>query len=167
MPMHDSKSLNDNVTVRTGNIREVKQKRLLLSNLREAFVHFKEVSPDVVIGFSSFASLRPRQVVLPGDALQKGSSPPPTSELYIFFLQGSGGTHTVCVCQLCHNPTLALGGSGMASDEHFKRIFDADPHRDMTTKVGAPTRFCSTVGALTISAFRDPIPTELKLCRPL
>lgn len=42
---------------------------------------------------------------------------------------------TVCVCQTCHNPTLALGGSGMASDEPFKRIFQADPHRDMTTKV--------------------------------
>ena len=72
----------DCVTVRTGNLKEVKQKRLLLSNLREAFVHFKETSPNVVIGFSSFASLRPRQVVLPGDTPQMVTSPQLTSAIY-------------------------------------------------------------------------------------
>ena len=56
----------DCVTVRIGGVREVKQKRLLLLNLREAYALFKEERPDCSIGFSTFASLRPREVVLPG-----------------------------------------------------------------------------------------------------
>ena len=33
------------------------QKRLLLSNLSEIYVHFKEENPNVSVGFSTFATL--------------------------------------------------------------------------------------------------------------
>ena len=56
----------DCLTVRTGGVREVRQKRLLLLGLREAYAQFKEDHPTCVIGFSTFATLRPKEVVLPG-----------------------------------------------------------------------------------------------------
>ena len=42
------------------------QKRLLLCNLKEAYQHFKSVHPDAKVGFSTFASLRPKECVLAG-----------------------------------------------------------------------------------------------------
>ena len=60
----------DCVTVRTGGLREVKQKRLLLLSLREAYAAFREEQPECSLGFSTFASLRPREVVLPGKIFQ-------------------------------------------------------------------------------------------------
>ena len=56
----------DCLTVRTGGVREVRQKRLLLLGLREAYAQFKEDHPTCSIGFSTFATLRPKEVVLPG-----------------------------------------------------------------------------------------------------
>ena len=56
----------DCITVREGRTKTVKQKRLLLSNLREAFVQFKQNNPDFAIGFSTFATLCPREVILAG-----------------------------------------------------------------------------------------------------
>ena len=56
----------DCITVREGRTKTVKQKRLLLSNLREAYIQFKQINPDLAIGFSTFASLRPREVILAG-----------------------------------------------------------------------------------------------------
>ena len=52
-----------------------------------------------------------------------------------YFYSGSSGTHSICVCTYCHNPTLALNGSGMAYEGPFKNIFGADHERQMTTKV--------------------------------
>ena len=56
----------DCLSVRVGGVREVRQKRLLLLGLREAYASFKEDNPDCSIGFSTFATLRPKEVVLPG-----------------------------------------------------------------------------------------------------
>ena len=56
----------DCLSVRVGGVREVRQKRLLLLGLREAYAQFKEDHPTCSIGFSTFASHRPREVVLPG-----------------------------------------------------------------------------------------------------
>ena len=56
----------DCLSVRVGDVREMRQKRLLLLGLREAYAQFKEDHPTCSIGFSTFASLRPREVVLPG-----------------------------------------------------------------------------------------------------
>lgn len=68
---------NDTVSVRLPDGRkEPRQKHMLLCNLNEAFCAFKMKYPDTVISFSSFAELRPKQVVLAGDP----------------------GTHSVCVC---------------------------------------------------------------------
>ena len=53
-----------------------KQKWLVLCNLHELFVAFKERNPDVKIGFSKFCTLRPKWCVI----------------------AGSSGTHSVCVC---------------------------------------------------------------------
>lgn len=62
------------------------QKRLILSNLKELYKCFKEENARVKIGFSKFASLRPKNCVL----------------------AGASGTHTVCVCTLHQNPILML-----------------------------------------------------------
>ena len=53
----------------------------------------------------------------------------------MYFYSGSSGTHSICVCTYCHNPSLALTGSGMAYEGPFKNIFGADHERHMTTKV--------------------------------
>lgn len=76
----------DFVSVKTGNKRLAVQKRLLMMTLREAFNRFNEVYVNVKIGFSSFASLRPRQCKL----------------LTIT------GTHNVCVCTTHENVNLIL-----------------------------------------------------------
>ena len=48
--------------------KEERRKHLLLSNLNEAYCLFKRQNPDVSVGFSTFAALRPEEVVLPGDS---------------------------------------------------------------------------------------------------
>lgn len=62
------------------------QKRLVLSNLKELYKCFKEQNAEAKIGFSKFASLRPKNCVL----------------------AGASGTHSVCVCTLHQNPKLML-----------------------------------------------------------
>jgi hypothetical protein len=44
------------------------QKRLILGNLKEICNKFKNDFPDIKIGFSKFCHLRPRYVILAGDA---------------------------------------------------------------------------------------------------
>ena len=46
--------------------KEERRKHLLLSNLNEAYCLFKQQHPDVSVAFSTFATLRPEQVVLAG-----------------------------------------------------------------------------------------------------
>jgi len=60
------------------------QKRLLLCNLKELFVEFRNLHPNVTISFSKFCSLRPKWCVL----------------------LGSSGSHAVCVCALHQNAKL-------------------------------------------------------------
>lgn len=43
-----------------------KQKKLILCNLKEAYVLFKQKHPDNKIGFSKFAELRPKHCILAG-----------------------------------------------------------------------------------------------------
>ena len=56
----------DFVSVIVGDQRIHKQKRLILCNLKELFHEFKNQHPDVSIGFSKFAELRPKQHILAG-----------------------------------------------------------------------------------------------------
>ena len=53
-----------------------RQKRLVLCNLKKAYHQFITEHPDVKVGFSKFAELRPKECVL----------------------AGATGTHSVCVC---------------------------------------------------------------------
>ena len=75
--------------------REHRQKRLLLCNLKEAYQHFKVLHPSVKVGFSTVASLLPKECVL----------------------AGSSGTHTVCVCTH-QNTKLLFIGSKMSVLSH-------------------------------------------------
>ena len=84
----------DYVTVRDEYGSRKVQKRLILGNLKEIYQLFKEDLNNPKIGFSTFASLRPRHCVL----------------------AGSSGTHNVCVCTSHQNVKLmvaALGISGL------------------------------------------------------
>ena len=75
------------------------QKKLVLCNLKELFALFKEKYPEVVLGFSRFAGLRPKHCVL----------------------AGSSGTHTVCVCIVHENTKLMLDALKLSN---FKTIKD-------------------------------------------
>ena len=63
-----------------------KQKRLVLCNLHELFVTFKERNPDVKIGFSKFCTLHLKWCVI----------------------AGSSGTHSVYVCTAYQNTILLV-----------------------------------------------------------
>lgn len=65
------------------------QKRLILSNLKEAYIIFKEKYPQMKVGFSKFAELRPKHCVL----------------------VGKSGTHSVCVCTTHQNIKLMIENS--------------------------------------------------------
>ena len=76
----------DFVSVKQEGKRVHIQKRLVLCNLREVYQAFKTKHPDVKVGFSKFAQLRPKQCIL----------------------AGASGTHSVCVCTIHQNITLML-----------------------------------------------------------
>lgn len=80
----------DFVSVKTEDGKRVhRQKRLLLSNLREIYSRLKEMDPELRIGFSSFAALRPKHCVFADDS----------------------GAHTTCVCSLHQNMKLMILGN--------------------------------------------------------
>ena len=80
-------SIKDIVSIKNeAGVRESKQKRLLLLNLKELYASFKNIYPKEEISFSKFAFLRPRYCILPG----------------------ASGTHTVCVCTIHQNVKLML-----------------------------------------------------------
>ena len=84
----------DCISIKTANGKEQKQRMLILCNLKELYSNFKVKYPDNKIGFSSFASLRPKWCVL----------------------AGSAGTHTVCVCTYHENVKLKLAGLNKSLD---------------------------------------------------
>lgn len=62
------------------------EKKLILSNLKELFNSFRLEHSDKKIGFSTFASMRPKHCVL----------------------AGVSGTHTICVCAIHQNVKLMI-----------------------------------------------------------
>ena len=76
----------DFVSVKQGEQRVHIQKRLVLSNLREAYQLFKNRFPTETVGFSKFADLRPKHCIL----------------------AGASGTHSVCVCTIHQNVKLMM-----------------------------------------------------------
>ncbi|XP_044594836.1 uncharacterized protein LOC123272201 [Cotesia glomerata] len=86
--------IKDFVSIRSddGNRIHV-QKRLILSNLKELYQCFHETNPTEKIGFSKFASLRPKHCIL----------------------AGASGTHTICVCTIHQNVKLMMLGANVYS----------------------------------------------------
>ena len=76
----------DCITVREGDEKKQVQKWLILCNLKEAYCAFKDAHPELKIGFSKFASLRPKHCVF----------------------AGASGTHPVCVCSVHQNFKLMV-----------------------------------------------------------
>ena len=74
-----------------------KQKRLVLSNLKELYSSFKTQHPEIKIGFSKFCSLRPRWYVLPS----------------------AHRTHSVCVRTYHQNAKLIL----LPIDANYQELF--------------------------------------------
>ena len=72
--------------------REHCQKRLILCNLKELYEQFKTIYRGTIVGFSTFAMLRPQECVL----------------------AGSCGTHSVCVCSQHQNAKLMFYCSKIA-----------------------------------------------------
>ena len=59
--------MKDHVSIMTDTgRREHVQKRLILSCLKDLYEHFKTLHPNVKVGFSTFASRRPKHCVLAG-----------------------------------------------------------------------------------------------------
>lgn len=73
-----------------------KQKHLILSNLAELYSLYKKKFPQDKIGFSKFASLRPKQCILAGPS----------------------GTHAVCVCTYHQNVKLLLNAIPIKETYH-------------------------------------------------
>lgn len=78
--------ISDCCVVKTGNIKEKLQKRMLLFNMREAYKEFKNQNGQLKIGYTKFVQLKPKNVVVPG----------------------SPGTHVSCMCSLHENAKLLL-----------------------------------------------------------
>ena len=72
------------------------QKRLILSNLKELYIKFKNNNPDTKIGFSTFCLHRPKWCVTfePSD------------------------THSVCVCTIHQNGKLMISAVKLTKDYH-------------------------------------------------
>ena len=85
------------------------QRRLILCNLKECYQRFKEQT-GLKIGFSKFASLRPKNVILP---------------------DGSG-THSLCVCAIHQNVKLMLDGSRISTHPRFKELVGDDFFGNLT-----------------------------------
>jgi hypothetical protein len=76
----------DCVSVKIGGQKQLIQKRLLLANLNEIYIEFKQKYPEVKIGFSKFCEIRPKWCLT----------------------VGASGTHSVCVCTIHQNVKLLL-----------------------------------------------------------
>lgn len=107
----------DFVTIWKNGIKCQKQKRLVMGNLKEMFMLFKESYPHISIGFSKFAELRPKQCIL----------------------AGASGTHTICLCVPHQNFKLLLDCM-----KNYKIIEKDVSYRDCLSKIicKSPTEDC-------------------------
>ena len=90
----------DCVSMTVNGVKGRVQKRQILCTIFEAYLHFKDENPMVKIGFSKFAEVRQKNIVLPG----------------------ATGTHIVCVCTYHQNPKLMIANSGIETKQEFKII---------------------------------------------
>ena len=61
----------DFISVKQEGKRVHTQKRLILSNLKEVYCAFKDAYPNVKVGFSKFAEMRPQHCVLAGTSIHQ------------------------------------------------------------------------------------------------
>ena len=85
----------------TDGIKTRVQKRLLFSNLSEIHVHFKEENSKVSVGFSTFATLRPKWCVT----------------------VGASGSHSVFACTYHQNVNLMLSAVNLVLDYKYVLSF--------------------------------------------
>ena len=83
------------VNLETGKKEQI-QKRLVLMNLKETYALYKKDLSNSKVGFSTFASLRPKFCVLAGTA----------------------GTHSVCVCKYHQNTKLQISSLGISEIDY-------------------------------------------------
>ena len=83
---------NDCVSIKR---KVYRQKRLMLCNIKELYLEFKNINPSLKIGFSKFCELRPQWCILAGGT----------------------GTHSVCVCTIHQNIILLLLPLGITYKE--------------------------------------------------
>lgn len=88
------------MTFKENGIKVQKQKRLVLCNLNELYLEFKNKYPDMKIGRSKFCELRPKWCVI----------------------AGGSGTHSVCVCLYHQNVKLMIQGANLKVD--YKDLLD-------------------------------------------
>ena len=98
---------DDFVTVREKGEKLKKRKYYLTVFLREAFAMFKELNPDVKIGFSKFCELRPTNVLLLKET-----------------------PHEVCKCQIHEDFMYKLKGLGVSYDTSFVKNHICDESMD-------------------------------------
>ena len=77
------------VTIREGGEKKQVQKHFILCNLKAVYSFFKKAEPNLTLGFSKFAALRPRNCVLPEAPC----------------------THSVCVCTIHQNMQFLIEGA--------------------------------------------------------
>ncbi|KYN27429.1 hypothetical protein ALC57_03185 [Trachymyrmex cornetzi] len=87
--------MKDTVTAVIDGQKVKKQKRLLLFNLNDLYINFKEGKNDDIVGFSTFAKLRP-----------------------VNCIPGKSGTHSVCVCTIHQNCKLMLDAINISRLTH-------------------------------------------------
>lgn len=104
------------VYVDENGVKIAKQRRMILMNLSEAYASFKFKNIGRKIGFSTFASFRPKECVLAFD---------------------KSGTHSVCVCTYHRNVKLIY-------KPHKKMFCDTADYRDLITKMicASPSENC-------------------------
>lgn len=97
------------------------QKRLLLDSLRELYCSLKNSNPKIEVGFSSFAKLRPKNCVLPGQS----------------------GTHSVCVCTIHQNVKMMVDAIDLKqlTEKKAEKLVD---YKDCLAKINCiqPTEAC-------------------------
>ena len=98
-------------TVSMGNTIH-KQKRLLMCNVKELFVAFKEKFPIAKASFAKFCSLRPKWCIL----------------------LGASGTHSVWVCKMHQNAKLLLAPIGENYKELMKLLVCSMENRECMIK---------------------------------
>ena len=88
----------DSNSVKIEGQTHIRQKRLIIGNLKDVFRNFARQNPNIKIGLSKFCSLRPPHCIV----------------------AGSGGTHTVCVCPIHENMKLMASGKHLLMHIHIK-----------------------------------------------